>query len=416
MIHVCFALYDKTGNYSKFTGTAMCSIFENLSTPSHSITIHILHNETLTRSNRDKFSYLAGRYRQIIKFYDVEKLCAEKINIIKNALHESFKERFSVAAMYRFLIPYLLSTETDKVIYLDSDVIFNLDINKLWLIELDNKPLGAIPNIFQGKNRSDIIEYIEKVSILCKDNVINVEDYFNSGVLLMNLKSFLEEENNIMSSIKFISEHPEYSYFDQDVLNYCFSKTYLRLPVEFNHMVKEKRRDKDFIIKKEIYHYAGGYWGLGLDLNDSFNFLWFNYFTKTPWFDASIISNLYKKVDGFGKQQRDILINFSVAMSGKIRVFVIDKDDDVNWLKKNYSIRDYEEVFIYKGEQSLQELIDEMTASHDKKIFFIRVNAQLIKSLNEAGFVEGENFFNHYTLFSTQIFTRKDRYSLILSM
>ena len=33
MIHVCFALYDKTGNYSKFTGTAMLSLFENLSTP-----------------------------------------------------------------------------------------------------------------------------------------------------------------------------------------------------------------------------------------------------------------------------------------------------------------------------------------------------------------------------------------------
>ena len=33
MIHVCFGLHDKTGHYSKFTGTAMLSLFENLNTP-----------------------------------------------------------------------------------------------------------------------------------------------------------------------------------------------------------------------------------------------------------------------------------------------------------------------------------------------------------------------------------------------
>ena len=35
MIHVCFSLYDKTGQYSKFTGTTMLSMFENC-TPPHS--------------------------------------------------------------------------------------------------------------------------------------------------------------------------------------------------------------------------------------------------------------------------------------------------------------------------------------------------------------------------------------------
>ena len=33
MIHVCFGLHDKTGRYSKFTGTTMLSMFENSSTP-----------------------------------------------------------------------------------------------------------------------------------------------------------------------------------------------------------------------------------------------------------------------------------------------------------------------------------------------------------------------------------------------
>ena len=32
-------------------------------------------------------------------------------------------------------------------------------------------------------------------------------------------------------------------------------------------------------------------------MNDPFNRLWFNYFTKTPWFDTSVISNFCKNVD-----------------------------------------------------------------------------------------------------------------------
>ena len=73
MIHVCFGLYDKTGSYSKFTGTAMLSLFDNTTS---NVTVHILHDNTLTNDNREKFSYVAGRYGQRVKFYNVEKLCA----------------------------------------------------------------------------------------------------------------------------------------------------------------------------------------------------------------------------------------------------------------------------------------------------------------------------------------------------
>jgi hypothetical protein len=35
MIHVCFVLHDKTGRYSKFTGTTMLSLFDNIVPPPH---------------------------------------------------------------------------------------------------------------------------------------------------------------------------------------------------------------------------------------------------------------------------------------------------------------------------------------------------------------------------------------------
>ncbi len=413
MIHVCFALADKTGRYAKFTGTTMCSIFENSASSSLSITIHILHDNTLTPDNRDKFVYLAGQYHQLVKFYNVEELCTEEIADIRKVLHEAFKERFSVAAMNRFLIPTLLSSETDKAIYLDSDIIVNLDINKLWQIELYDKPLGAIPNVFQSSNKQAIIEKTKRNIPICGDNVVNVEDYFNSGVLLMNLNAFRDEQDNIMAGIKFIGEHPEYNCFDQDVLNYCFSKTYLRLPAEFNQYVKQARPDRQLTIERKIYHYAGAQDGLGLNMDDPFNKLWMEYFTKTPWFDINTIYNLYKGVDEFGETRRNMLIEISAAMSGKKRVFVVD--EKVDWLKKVYFIRNEEEIFICKDKQTLPKLIEEMKASRDTKIFFVR-DWNLIKLLKQAGFVEGKDFFNHYTLFSSKLFEQNDSYSLILAM
>ena len=96
MIHVCFCMNDRTGHYSKFVGTAMLSIFENSNAPSFppSITIHLLHDNTLTTDNRNKFSYIAERYGQIVKFYNMEELCAHKIKEIADILPKANKMRF----------------------------------------------------------------------------------------------------------------------------------------------------------------------------------------------------------------------------------------------------------------------------------------------------------------------------------
>jgi len=56
MIHVCYGIYDDTGRYSKFTGMSILSMFENTRTE---VTVHLLHDDTLTDDNRDKFSNFA---------------------------------------------------------------------------------------------------------------------------------------------------------------------------------------------------------------------------------------------------------------------------------------------------------------------------------------------------------------------
>ena len=128
MIHVCFGLYDKDGRYSKFTGTTIASIFENTKSK---VTAHILHDDTLTDDNQDKFSYLAGQYNQQIKFYNVEKICADKIERIRQMMSSAAMfSRFTIGAVYRILAADLLPKDIDNTIYLDSDIIVNLDIKE----------------------------------------------------------------------------------------------------------------------------------------------------------------------------------------------------------------------------------------------------------------------------------------------
>ena len=55
-IHVCYGMTDNYGTYSKITGTSICSIFENTNEP---VSVHIIHDFTLTDRNREKFIELA---------------------------------------------------------------------------------------------------------------------------------------------------------------------------------------------------------------------------------------------------------------------------------------------------------------------------------------------------------------------
>ena len=125
MIHVCFGVYDKDGRYSKFTGTAIASIFDNTTSE---VTVHILHDNTMTLANYEKFVYLAGKYGQHIKFYNVEKICAEKISRIISMIPAIKTARVSIGALFRLLIHDVIPIDVKKIIYLDSDIIVNLDV------------------------------------------------------------------------------------------------------------------------------------------------------------------------------------------------------------------------------------------------------------------------------------------------
>ena len=372
-----------------------------------SITVHILHDNTLTTDNRDNFSYLAGQYGQRVEFYNVEELCAEKIADMTNLVPTVQNSRLTIAAFYRLLIPYVIPA-VNKCIYLDSDILVNLDIAQLWRVELGDKILAAVN---ETEIEFDPISSAQK-KYLVAENLVSGDDYFNSGVLIMNLDCFRENAELIMSGLKWLGEHPQCKSFDQDVLNYLFSKDYIKLPEKFDVFVRAARKRYQKV-RNAIYHYIAS--DLKFDMRDPFNRLWMSYFIKTPFFDEIAVGRLYAGVQRMHVGFKQSMINVSAIMSGKVRAFFTppNSSDDV---KKIFAIRDDEEIILAENRQSLKKLLDAMNDSRGKKVLFFLANNFPFGVLIQAGFVYGRDFVNGFDFLSEAHDFPMDSYPLIQAL
>lgn len=322
------------------------------------------------------------------------------------------KSHFSIATFYRLTIPEIFSRDIDKVIYFDSDIVVNLDIKELWNIEFGNKPLGVVVSTSQVDNAHTYP--------MCRENIVKVADYFNAGVLLMNVQAFRDEQSNIMNGINFISRHPKYNLFDQDVLNYCFAAQALKLPTKFNRFIRNARSDKELLSKK-IYHYVehNPRKSFNLNMSDPFSRLWMHYFMKTPWFDEDTIGRLYEKCqqnyDNLYIGMTNSMRELTALMSGKTRVFVIAQDY-LDVVTKHFSVQDEEEIILIDENSSTEKLIAIMNASRGKKVFFIMLSNFPFEVLIQAGFVSGKDFMNAFEFFAGFQGVSLNSYQMIQAM
>lgn len=381
MIHVCYGLYDKFGRYSKFTGTSIQSLFANTKSE---VTVHILHDNTLTEDNLRRFETLAKNFNRQINFYNVEKLCAEEIFKLQTELSAAAESVYSIGSLYRFLIPSLIDEE--KIIYLDSDTVINLDIAELWQIELGERVLAVVPEKAMGVPTEIHLP-------LCVDKFVAAEDYFNSGVLLINLKRFRQETEKLQAAQKFIAQNPRYKYFDQDILNYCFSTQTIKLPNKFNLYVDYARGNEDIEVEEKICHYVGN--AVDLNMRDKFSRLWMEYFLQTPFFDTETVLRLYDCIQNLDAQAKDKLIDVSRIFLGKRRIFYAEL---INFegFRQIFGIGDDEKVIDGTQPDALEILLNEMKKFRGEVVgIFLSENYKAIMEVLQAeGFADGRDFIN----------------------
>ena len=235
-IHVALAVYDPRGTYSRHTGVVMTSIFENTQSP---VRVHILHDETLSPVNRQNLRETARRYGQSLDFVDV----TEHRKRLDERTLDLVRDTCSIGTLYRLFIPDTLPL--GRVIYLDSDIVVNLDIRELWDIPLDGNCLaGVLDHSREKSERFFSYEAVRARLLGCR-----LSSYVNAGVLVMDLNRIRERGDFFRAAMDWLARH-RYSatLADQDILNALFCGDIKLIENKFNN------RDIDGDARGAIMH------------------------------------------------------------------------------------------------------------------------------------------------------------------
>jgi lipopolysaccharide biosynthesis glycosyltransferase len=172
--------------------------------------IHILDGG-ISIKNKLKFQLFFIKNRLKYQFYKIDYS-----TIINAPTHG----HISLSAYSRLFLSSILSKEIIHVLYLDCDLVVINKLDELMNTKIDDYHIAAIEEIISEEMRNNLE---------LRDSL-----YFNSGVMLINLRKWREE--NIESKfLEFINEKPEkIKYWDQDVLNFCLKNKWLRLPQKYN--------------------------------------------------------------------------------------------------------------------------------------------------------------------------------------
>ena len=275
-IPIFFAVDD---GYCPFLAVAIQSLIDNCS-EEYKYLIKVLHTNISDENKKRITKY--ERTNVDIEFvnltYYIEK--------VKDKLYT--RDYYSKTTYFRLFLPNLYP-QYDKVLYLDSDIVILDDIAELYNIDMGTNLVAAA--------QDDIIqttpvfqEYAEKVV-----GVADYRNYFNAGVLLMNLHQlrkfkFQEKFIYLLDKIKFAVAQ------DQDYLNRLCKGRVKLFGREWNRMPIEDPKIKVENVKLVHYNLAYKPWHFEDILYKEFFWM---YAHETEYFDT--IQNIR---DSYTEEQR----------------------------------------------------------------------------------------------------------------
>ena len=261
-------------NYIKPLKVMLKSLF--LNNQGESFAIYMMHSSLDAQELDDLRQFIAGHGNQLNVIYIED-------NYFKDAptlLHYT-KEMY-----YRLLAFKFLPQDLDRILYLDPDILVINSIRELYDTDLDGYLYAA------SYHDKIALKEVSKVRL----GVYDIDAYYNSGVLLMNLplqRQFIDE--------KIIYEFVEKNRLklimpDQDILNALYSKQIKSLDeVLYNYDVRYYNYyniknggvcDMDYIFRNTvILHFCG---------------------KKKPWNKqySGKFHSLYKQYEKFALEER----------------------------------------------------------------------------------------------------------------
>ena len=191
-------VYASNDGYARHLGTSLYSLLDR-NRDFAEISVYVL-TLGLSEENQGKLREIAEHFGRRLIFLNLDDLL-ERIG------YEVDTGGFDISVMLRLFMGDMLPESVERVLYLDCDTVVLQSLKHLWKEELEGKIVGAVmePTIYQVGN---------KARILGED-----DPYYNSGVLLVDLKQWREQEIQKKLLGFWKSKGGKLFASDQDVIN-----------------------------------------------------------------------------------------------------------------------------------------------------------------------------------------------------
>ena len=238
VINICFSTDDI---YAELCTVAMLSIAIH-TREEILLRFYIIDNGMLSTTKKRLVESLK-QYNVSIIFLsgvNVEKIIGKKINAGKGPID----------VVKRLFICNLIPQFVDKILYLDCDILVRHSIESLYEINLEDFYAAAV---------KDCISDEVKMKIGLSKNA----EYFNSGVILINLAKW-REKNIEEQFLLFLKQHlDKLQYIDQDIFNGVLSDKVKVVHPKYNAMTAMFNYNREDLM---FYHNCSDY-----HTNEEFN-------------------------------------------------------------------------------------------------------------------------------------------------
>ena len=300
-------------NYAKYFGVALKSLIEH-SCPTTFYDIVIFSDDLSERNEVLLKNMLPQNFS--IRIFNITSIFN-----IDNSKELKMGRYWSISAYYRLFIPLLMKTYR-RVLYCDSDIVFNNSIDELFDIPFDNKLMMAITD---SVTPMIAISDTERQRYAHMKNILglkNPECYVNSGVFVIN-----NEDINIQNYLDRVLAALDITglmYPDQDILNVVFEDNIKYLPWKYNfewHIPIFCKNDTRLFFGKFRQEYVEGYnnpsilhftsylkpWSAP---NELFADIFWKYARQTPFYEEIIYENTIG--NNFIKETKYTLTNLNM--------------------------------------------------------------------------------------------------------
>lgn len=290
--------------YACYTSVTMYSVLSNLS-EDYRIKFYLISYDITEKSKR--ILETLKKYKD----FDIEYIIISE----DSGLPKPKQARVNNIAYARLKVASYLKDE-DRCIVMDSDLIFDYDISKLWNTDLEGKCLGLAKDPLL--RHDGITKWWEHF------NVPEEYTYTNTGVILIDLEKW--RELNIEQKIfdNFSAYENMLLFYDQDLIYMTCYDTTKYLDDKWNYLpniyYSNPELKQSLINTSYVYHFGGPpkpWINPNVELAD----YWWKYARKSPYYEI-ILTNMIN-------EQRNELLNEALKNSEEKTVAIMDNNINV---------------------------------------------------------------------------------------